>query len=265
MIVRGGAGAPFAARLAEAGGAVVLVEPDPHDAVRLRDGFARAGLGVEVAATAPSGRSVGFDGTGEVDARVPWRGGPSLHLAGAVLETTADVPEATALARRLGVAHVVTRAGPVSWRLTRALRGEVDRLLLDGAMVAEVDEALEAAGMAEGPLVAEDRAGVALPAGADWPVTARLVVEGKLGRALGAGWYRYPGGGGAVEDPIVDDLILEEARFAGVARREVEADEIVARARAALHAEVAEVVAEGIASEADARRVQALALGLPPG
>ena len=30
------------------------------------------------------------------------------------------------------------------------------------------------------------------------------------------GWYRYPGGGGAVIDPLIEDLIVEEARFAGI-------------------------------------------------
>jgi 3-hydroxyacyl-CoA dehydrogenase len=41
-----------------------------------------------------------------------------------------------------------------------------------------------------------------------------MIELGKLGRKTSAGWYRYPGGGGKVEDPIVADLAIEEAHFA---------------------------------------------------
>jgi len=34
------------------------------------------------------------------------------------------------------------------------------------------------------------------------PIADRMIELGKLGRKTGAGWYRYPGGGGKVEDPI---------------------------------------------------------------
>ncbi|WP_299673722.1 3-hydroxyacyl-CoA dehydrogenase family protein [uncultured Roseobacter sp.] len=53
------------------------------------------------------------------------------------------------------------------------------------------------------------------------PVLTRMVAEGRLGRAVGVGWYRYPGGGGPVVDPLVEDLLREEAWFAQGERKEV--------------------------------------------
>jgi 3-hydroxyacyl-CoA dehydrogenase len=50
------------------------------------------------------------------------------------------------------------------------------------------------------------------------PIADRMIELGKLGRKTSAGWYRYPGGGGKVEDPIVADLAIEEAHFAGITR-----------------------------------------------
>jgi 3-hydroxyacyl-CoA dehydrogenase len=48
------------------------------------------------------------------------------------------------------------------------------------------------------------------------PILPRAHAEGRIGRALGWGWYRYPGGGGRVIDPLIEDLAREEARFARV-------------------------------------------------
>jgi 3-hydroxyacyl-CoA dehydrogenase len=41
-----------------------------------------------------------------------------------------------------------------------------------------------------------------------------------LGKKAGVGWYRYPGGGGKVIDPLVEDLCREEAHFARVPPRD---------------------------------------------
>ncbi|MEM9637004.1 MAG: enoyl-CoA hydratase, partial [Pseudomonadota bacterium] len=59
------------------------------------------------------------------------------------------------------------------------------------------------------------------------PILPRMVGEGRLGRKLSVGWYRYPGGGGLVIDPLVEDLLREEAWFLGVARFEV-SEEVLA-------------------------------------
>ena len=98
----------------------------------------------------------------------------------------------------------------------------VDRLLLVGVTPWELDEALEDAGFTEGLLKAQDHIGLDVAfarrraAGTDLLVADRMVREGRLGRSIGVGWYRYPGGGGAVIDPLMEDMIVEEARFARI-------------------------------------------------
>lgn len=110
-----------------------------------------------------------------------------------------------------------------------ALRCAIDRaleeVLLQGAVPWELDEALEAAGWARGVCLTLDREGLddglarrrTHGTGA-LIVLDRMVAEGRLGPKVGVGFYRYPGGGGAVIDPLIDDLIAEEAHFAGRTR-----------------------------------------------
>jgi 3-hydroxyacyl-CoA dehydrogenase len=96
------------------------------------------------------------------------------------------------------------------------------------------------------------------------PIADRMVELGKLGRKTGAGWYRYPGGNGKVEDPIVADLALEEAHFAKSERTEYSADEIRHRVLLAMSNEAADILAEGIAqSAADIDLVTVAGYGFP--
>jgi len=97
----------------------------------------------------------------------------------------------------------------------------------------ELDAALTAWGYGLGPCEAQDLIGLddVLRARSEpaTPVLPRMVSEGRLGKKTGWGFYRYPGGGGAVIDPLIEDLIHEEARFAGQEREELEGLALVAR------------------------------------
>ncbi|MCR9126851.1 MAG: 3-hydroxyacyl-CoA dehydrogenase family protein [Rhodobacteraceae bacterium] len=130
--------------------------------------------------------------------------------------------------------RVVVRLAPgqasVAWHLLDRLHDTADALLLDGAVPWEVDEAMVAAGFTIGVYEAQDLAGLDRaharrqarphdPRRRHVPISDRMVAEGRLGKAIGVGWYRYPGGGGAVIDPLLEDLITEEAWFAQVERR----------------------------------------------
>ncbi|WP_415921905.1 3-hydroxyacyl-CoA dehydrogenase family protein [Tateyamaria sp. SN6-1] len=103
----------------------------------------------------------------------------------------------------------------------------------------ELDEALTDWGYALGPCEAQDLVGLdrvmAARADADAsPILARMLTEGRLGKRAGWGFYRYPGGGGAVIDPLIDDLVREEAWFAKTTRTELEGPALVTALHAAM-------------------------------
>ena len=92
-----------------------------------------------------------------------------------------------------------------------------------------------------------------------------MIELGKLGKKTGAGWYRYPGGGGKVDDPIVADLALEEARFASVERKDYSMVEIQDRLLIATINEAANILHERLAKKAgDIDRVTVNSYGFPP-
>jgi len=97
-------------------------------------------------------------------------------------------------------------------------------------------------------------------------ISDRLVQEGRLGKKVGVGWYRYPGGGGAVIDPLLEDLIVEEAYFAKVVRRTFTEQEIVSLVVAAL-TEEAELILKmnSVQSACDLDKLSIQALHFPHG
>lgn len=187
---------------------------------------------------------------------------------------TETVATGLALAGALGRTALVT-AGPVS--LVAFLRARLmqaaDRVFLLGSTPWEVDEAWRSLGASEGPFEAEDRRGLDMslphrgPTGTPVqmrnPLAARMAELGKLGRATGAGWYRYPGDA-QVDDPIVADLALEEAHFLRITRSDFRAEEIVERLMLALVNAVADALGQGIATGAAELELAAVeGLGLP--
>lgn len=131
----------------------------------------------------------------------------------------------------------------------------------------ELDEALTDWGYEIGPCEAQDLFGLekvlARHPDRPVPILARMVAEGRMGKGGGVGYYRYPGGGGAVIDPLIEDLILEEAWFAKTQRSDLSNAELVARMNAALSDSCANWLAEGVSRE----RVKALlceAVHFPP-
>jgi hypothetical protein len=164
-------------------------------------------------------------------------------------------------------------AGSVAARLLWRLEAVAEALAFAGMPPWEVDGAAEAVGLAPGPCALMDRLGVdaALarrrrfgPAGAEPGVIARMVAEGRLGRKGAVGWYRYPGGGGRVIDPLIDDLVREEAWFARRPELAVGAGAAGAALLLTLVDEAAALMAEGVPGAAvDLAAV--LALGLAPG
>jgi 3-hydroxyacyl-CoA dehydrogenase len=184
-----------------------------------------------------------------------------------------------ALAAQLGKVPVVAGVcdGFIGNRILARYLEAADTLMMDGSNPWEIDEAMVAFGMAMGPYEAQDLSGLDIafanrrrqdatrdPARRYIPISDRMVNEGRLGRKVGVGWYRYPGGGGKVIDPLVEDLAREEAWFAGVTQRRIDEAEIVERLVLAMVNEAAAILSEGIAARtSDIDLVTVLGYGFP--
>ena len=166
-----------------------------------------------------------------------------------------------ALARRLGKVPVLSGVcdGFIGNRILTRYRQEANLLLVEGALPAEIDAAMQGFGMAMGPYEAQDMSGLDIAyanirrqnAGATprhVPLVERLVEDHKrLGRKTGAGWYDY----GAEGKPVVSALVTEEihrvSAEAGKTRRSFTAEGIVERITLAMIAEACAILDEGIA------------------
>jgi 3-hydroxyacyl-CoA dehydrogenase len=153
--------------------------------------------------------------------------------------------------------------GFIGNRILTRLRDAADTVMMDGSNPWEVDEAMTDFGYAMGPYEVQDLSGLDIahanrrrldatrdPNRRYIPIADRMVQEGRLGRKVGVGWYRYPGGGGKVIDPLIEDLVREEAHFAKVTRTEYSAEEIRQRLLLAAINEAANILHEGIAEKA---------------
>ncbi|MCR9122392.1 MAG: 3-hydroxyacyl-CoA dehydrogenase NAD-binding domain-containing protein [Phyllobacteriaceae bacterium] len=184
-----------------------------------------------------------------------------------------------ALAKRLRKVPVLSGVcdGFIGNRILARYREAADTLLMDGTNPWELDEAMVEFGYAMGPYEVQDLSGLDIahanrkrqaatrdPNRRYIPIGDRMVAEGRLGKKVGVGWYRYPGGGGKVVDPLIEDLVREEAHFAKVERRAFTDDEIRRRLVLAMINEAADILAEGIAqSAADIDLVTVFGYGFP--
>jgi len=149
-------------------------------------------------------------------------------------------------------------------------------MLMDGASPYEIDEAMKSFDFTMGIYEAEDLVGLDAsyelrkahksnrdPARRYIPIADRMAEEGRLGKKINVGWYRYPGGNGKVEDPIVDDLVIEESWFAKVERRDFSENEILERVLVGLINEICLILETGEYSIADVDAVMATHFNYP--
>ena len=185
---------------------------------------------------------------------------------------------AQALGQRMGKEVVVAGNCPgfIGNRMLASYVAEARKLLLEGATPRQVDEALQAFGMAMGPFRMYDVVGIDLEwrarqlAGKDMDaplvqVDNALCALGRFGQKSGQGYYRYaPGSREAVHDPEVDALVLKVAQDLGVHRRAIDDEEIRERCLLALVNEGAKILEETVAScSADIDRVYLHGYGFP--
>jgi len=188
-----------------------------------------------------------------------------VHLPQTSPQTIANAFEIAKTMRKIGVLSGVCD-GFIGNRLLAAYRREAEYLLADGALPEQVDRAMRGFGYAMGPFEAQDLSGLQIAwanrkATADKrdpsiryvPIADRLCEAGRLGQHSGNGWYDYS------EDAripkrshIVERLITDYSREAGITRRVFSDDELVERLLAVLANEGLMIVEEGIAENAAA-------------
>ncbi len=174
-------------------------------------------------------------------------------------EKTAPDVLATAidLAGRIGKVPVVVGVchGFVGNRMLAQRRLQADRLVLEGAMPWDVDRVLYDFGLPMGPFAMSDLAGLDI----GWQKetssssTLREVMceAGRFGQKSGSGYYVYDGKSRAgAPDPEVEAMIRQFADRQGIAPREIDDEEIVARCLYPMVNEGAKILDEGIATRA---------------
>ena len=176
------------------------------------------------------------------------------------------VATSMAVGRRIGKLPVLVGVcdGFVGNRMVAQYAREAEFLLEEGATPAQVDAALQKFGLAMGRFAMSDLAGLDIswagrkrtaatrPAHLRYAKVAdRLCEMGRFGQKTGAGFYRYEAGSRTpIPDPVVQQVIEDCAREAGIARRTITDEEIVERTMYALVNEGAKVLQDGIAQRA---------------
>jgi 3-hydroxyacyl-CoA dehydrogenase len=166
------------------------------------------------------------------------------------------IATAIAVGRRIGKVPVVVGVchGFVGNRMLRARSIEGERLLLEGALPAEVDAAVTEFGFPMGPFAMGDLAGLDISwrmrkaQGAKAEIADALCDMGRFGQKTNKGFYRYEAGSRtAIPDPEVEHLIVSTSKRLGIARRPISKQEIVERLIYPMINEGAKVLEEGVA------------------
>jgi len=173
-------------------------------------------------------------------------------------ETAPDVlATAMAVGRKMGKVPVVVGVchGFVGNRMLRARSIEAERMLLEGALPQDIDGAITKFGFPMGPFAMSDLAGldvgwrVRKSQGVRSEIADTLCEAGHYGQKTGRGFYRYEGGSRTpIPDPEVEKLIVDASVRLGVARRPIDAQEIVERLIYPMINEGAQILDEGIAT-----------------
>jgi 3-hydroxyacyl-CoA dehydrogenase len=133
---------------------------------------------------------------------------------------------------------------------------EAEKLVLEGALPHQVDTVLYDFGFPMGPFAMGDLAGLDVgwrirkAKGRKSPVADRLCEMGRFGQKTGAGYYKYGTDRTPTPDPEVERIILEVAAEAGIVRRPIADDEILARLLYPMVNEGAKILDEKIAIRA---------------
>ncbi len=183
-------------------------------------------------------------------------------------EQTADdvMASAMALARKIKKVPAQARVcyGFIGNRMLRQYQREVQMCLIEGASPEQIDKVMMDWGMAMGPLMVADLAGLDISYKARQALTDEqkgdpksyripdvLFEMGRIGQKSGSGYYIYdPQTKARTADPSVNDIIEQEAAKFGVTRKEMSDEEILKRLSLSLINEGFKILEEGIAQRA---------------
>jgi 3-hydroxyacyl-CoA dehydrogenase len=196
------------------------------------------------------------------------------HTDGAVLAS------AFALAKRLRKVGVLCGIcdGFIGNRMLTAYRRQADYLLADGALPAQIDQAMRAYGLPMGPYELQDLTGLQIawanrkrqaatrnPAERYVDLGDQLCEQQRFGQRSGSGWYRYIEGSRSPQpDACVQQMIEAWSADHGITRQVFTDDDIQQRLLAVLANEGARIVEEGIAErELDVDMVKIHGYGFP--
>jgi len=201
-----------------------------------------------------------------------------------IIKTDTVSPETLAtgfaLTKRLRKIPVLSGVcdGFIGNRILANYRKQCDYMLEDGASPQDIDLAMRNFGMAMGPFEMQDMAGLDIgwanrkrlaptrdPNERYVKIADRICELGRFGQKTGSGWYEYPQGSRkGIPDPIVEQIIQEERKAAGIVPRSFTMAEIQRNILQAMVSEGQKILSEGIArSAADIDMVFILGYGFP--
>jgi 3-hydroxyacyl-CoA dehydrogenase len=154
--------------------------------------------------------------------------------------------------------------GFIGNRIYNAYRKQCEFMLEDGAWPEDVDNALQAFGLAMGPFAVADLSGLDIawrmrraqattrdPHERYVAILDHLCEQGRLGRKTGSGYYAYEGGKQVrTTDAVVRAVIEQASAQRGISRRSLSTTEIQRRALLAMVNEAALLLSEGVAARA---------------
>ncbi|NVJ91613.1 MAG: enoyl-CoA hydratase/isomerase family protein [Methylocystaceae bacterium] len=171
-----------------------------------------------------------------------------------------------ALARQIKKVPVQARVcyGFIGNRMLRQYQREVQMCLIEGATPAQIDKVMMDWGMAMGPLMVADLAGLDISYKArqalsdeqkgdpkSYRIPDVLYEMGRIGQKSGSGYYIYdPETKARTADPSVDDIIEREAANFGVTRQPMSDEVVLNRLTLSLINEGFKILEEGIAQRA---------------
>ncbi len=178
-----------------------------------------------------------------------------LEIVRGAKTSWATIATAMDVGKRIGKLNVVCGNcdGFVGNRMTGKRGPQIEKLLLEGCLPADVDKVMEAYGMAMGPLATGDLAGLDIGAavrkarGTVAPVADAIVAAGRFGQKTGAGYYKYDEKRTRLPDPVVEQIIIDLAEQMQVRRRKISEEEILDRVLLPMVNEGARILEEGIA------------------